>query len=300
MTKAYEFTKEEEDRIYELHKEGVSVKNIGIRFNVSSKPIQRILTKKYDVVFQDYAKVGDIVNGWQIMNIYLVNTGGQQVRMAKIKSVVPGCEKEDERKLMFLTNQQIGWPDRRRPDNTERNTTHGESKSRIYRLWASMVDRCRNKERFKLSNYYKYNINCCDEWQKYENFKEWSMSNGYDESLSLDRIDPKGDYSPENCRWTTKEVQAYNKILAVNVELTAFGETKNLSQWVSDERCVVNRNTLKSRIGAGWDHETALTQESERKCKVSINLWLKETYPDIYDQYINDYHIVNGKYEISR
>lgn len=300
MTKAYEFTKEEEDRIYQLHKDGVSVKNIGLRFKVGPKPIQRILTKNYGVVFQDYAKVGDIVNGWQIMDIYLVNTGGQQVRMAKIKSVIPGFEKEDKRKLTYLTNQQIGWPDRRRPDNTERNTTHGESKARLYRLWAGMIHRCRNNDKMMFTNYYKYKIDHCLEWESYDIFKEWAMSNGYDESLSLDRIDPKGNYTPENCRWVGRDVQGYNKITAINVELTAFGETKNLSQWVSDERCIVNRNTLKARIGAGWDHEIALTKESERGKKLGIKSWLQKNYLEIYDQYLKDYYFVEGLYKLSK
>lgn len=300
MAKKYEFTKDEEEKIYQLHKEGVSAKNIGTRFGVGPKPVQRILTKKYGVIFQDYAKVGDIVNGWQIMDIYLVNTGSQKIRMAKIKSVVPGCEKEDERKLMYLTNQQIGWPDRRRPDNTERNTTHGESKSRLYRLWASMIDRCRNHDRMKFTNYYKYNIVCCPEWEKYDNFKEWAINNGYDESLSLDRRESTENYTPENCRWVGRDVQAYNKTIVTNIELTAFGETKNLSEWAEDKRCFVNRSTLKARIGAGWDHEDAITQESERKGKVGIKLWLKETYPEIAEQYFNDYHMIDGKYTISR
>jgi hypothetical protein len=300
MAKAYEFTEQEEEKIYQLHKEGVSAQNIGIRFNVGPKPIQRILTRRYNVVFQEYAKIGDVVNGWQITDIYLKNIGGQQVRIAKIKSVVPGCEKEQEKKLTYLTNAQIGWPDRRRPDLILKNTTHGESKERLYRVWASMVDRCRNRDRLKFSNYYKYSIECCEEWQKYDNFKKWALESGYDESLTLDRIDPKGNYCPENCRWLSRLGQASNKINSTNIDITAFGETKNLYEWAKDDRCVVNTNALKYRIGAGWDGERAITEPSERKGKIGQLLWIKENYPEIHSQYLDDYYLINGKYKLSK
>lgn len=74
---------------------------------------------------------------------------------------------------------------------------HGESKSRLYRIWAGMKKRCTNKNSM---NYYLYGgrgITVCDEWQEYIPFRDWSMCNGYTDELTIDRIDTNKGYSPE-------------------------------------------------------------------------------------------------------
>lgn len=51
----------------------------------------------------------------------------------------------------------------------------------------------------------------CDEWNKsFEKFKEWSLSNGYQDHLTIDRINCDGMYEPENCRWVTRKEQSHN------------------------------------------------------------------------------------------
>ena len=79
----------------------------------------------------------------------------------------------------------------------ERGTTHGDSKSRLYRIWAGIIQRCCNdRERYEWEKYGGRGINVCTEWHKYEAFRDWALSNGYSDELTIDRIDVNGDYCP--------------------------------------------------------------------------------------------------------
>lgn len=82
------------------------------------------------------------------------------------------------------------------------------SKTKLYDVWKSMRERCRNTHN---RNYGGRGIKVCAAWENYDSFKEWSLTNGYSEGLTIDRIDCDGDYCPENCRWTTYHVQNANR-----------------------------------------------------------------------------------------
>lgn len=89
---------------------------------------------------------------------------------------------------------------------------HGESRTRLYGIWLHMNDRCRNKNNTAYSHYGGRGISVCEEWSNsYETFRDWALANGYDDSLSIDRIDPNGNYTPGNCRWATKSQQSSNR-----------------------------------------------------------------------------------------
>ena len=66
--------------------------------------------------------------------------------------------------------------------------------TRLYRSWANMKQRCLNETRPDYKNYGGRGIKVFSEWYEFENFYRWAMSNGYDDSLTLDRIDPNGNY----------------------------------------------------------------------------------------------------------
>lgn len=121
---------------------------------------------------------------------------------------------------------------------TERHTevcennfkTHGDSKSRLYKIYCGIKKRCYNPHAYNYKNYGARGIAMCDEWlNDWITFKDWSLKNGYNDSLTIDRIDVNGNYSPLNCRWVTCVAQANNKRTSRRV--TYQGETHTLAEW---------------------------------------------------------------------
>lgn len=147
-------------------------------------------------------------------------------------------------------------------DNIKRvhksNTTHSMSKTKLYKVWAQMKNRCRKESRF--AKYYAdRGITVCEEWtNNFECFATWAKENGYAEGLTIDRIDNNSGYKPSNCRWVTMKVQSNNT--RQNVFFTYNGETKTIQQW-SDETGI-NHDTIRCRIKAGWPDELVLSREN--------------------------------------
>lgn len=290
MSKKIEFTEDQKKQMLSLHEGGMVTKEIGKIFSVSDKTIIRILKNEFGrSMFKERPKIGDVVKGWKILEIYNKRFANQSITMARIITTLEGDKSEREVPLTRLTNGQIGRSDNYRNDNILRNTTHGKSKTRIYRIWASMKERCLNKKTAIKSGYAKLGIQVCEDWKSFEIFEKWALENGYSDLLSLDRIDPMGNYCPENCRWATTEQQARNKISGFKKDLTIFGETKCIQEWANDPRCVVIYATLKRRILSDWEPEKALTQESERPRKLNLKNWLKINHKGIYEEYLYNY-----------
>lgn len=107
--------------------------------------------------------------------------------------------------------------------------THNSSRSRLYRIWKNMKQRCYNPNHNHYKDYGGRNILICDEWKNdFVAFRDWSMENGYADNLSIDRIDNDGNYTPNNCRWVDKKTQQRNRKNNVYVEFK--GEKKTLSE----------------------------------------------------------------------
>lgn len=134
---------------------------------------------------------------------------------------------------------------------------HGRTPRRLYRVWDAMLYRCRHHSR-----YAGQGITVCDAWNAYENFRDWALANGYQDNLTIDRIDNGGNYEPANCRWATRREQARNTrnnrsvvrsdgvvfaTLAEAVEATAGAISQNITH------CC--RGRLKSTAGFGWSYK---------------------------------------------
>lgn len=141
-----------------------------------------------------------------------------------------------------------------REQTSKATRTHGESGTRLYKAWNSMISRCETPSQTSFKHYGGRGISVCEEWHSFGVFKEWAISNGYETGLTLDRIDNNGNYCPTNCRWVTKKEQANNRRSSRYVTLS--GTTHTLSEWA--DITGINPSTIAWRIRHGWSDEEIL------------------------------------------
>lgn len=113
---------------------------------------------------------------------------------------------------------------------SEEELEKGFSKTRLYQIYYKMIDRCTKKYCRNYNNYGGRGIEVCKEWKEsYISFYKWAMNNGYNDNLTIDRIDSNGNYEPNNCRWVTYKVQNNNR--RSNVYFTYNGERRTMKEW---------------------------------------------------------------------
>lgn len=133
----------------------------------------------------------------------------------------------------------------------ENNVRHGNFGTRLYTIWRGMVSRCNDRNQ---ARYGGRGIKVCKEWLDYVSFKNWAESNGYDDSLTIDRIDNDGNYEPSNCRWTDSKQQANNR--RSNRVVTYKGESKTLQEW--SDKLGIKTASLRYRLN-NWTIEKAMS-----------------------------------------
>lgn len=127
----------------------------------------------------------------------------------------------------------------------------------ITKLWRGNLADIYRKTIWKIDRYGGRGIKICKEWMDVTNFAAWLLVNGYNENMTIDRININGDYEPNNCRLLTF---SENSSLTRNTHwLEAFGEKKTIAQWLKDPRCKAKSGTLYSRWKyLGWSAEDAI------------------------------------------
>ena len=132
-----------------------------------------------------------------------------------------------------------------------RHTKHNK-KERIYNIWSGMKQRCNNPRNQAFKNYGAIGIKVCKEWQEsFMNFYNWAMATGYNEMLSIDRINVNGNYEPKNCRWATWKIQQNNR--RNNHYIEHNGEKHTVKEW--SEILNVAETTIHRRLARGKDIE---------------------------------------------
>lgn len=143
-----------------------------------------------------------------------------------------------------------------REDTARENmTTHGHTYTRLHCIWKNMKQRCYNPKHKNYDVYGGRGITICDEWiRDFASFERWALNNGYNDNLSIDRINANQGYSPDNCRWATQREQCNNTRRTILVEIS--GETHSMKEWC--EIMSLQYGTVMNRVHRGMDCKSAL------------------------------------------
>lgn len=144
-----------------------------------------------------------------------------------------------------------------------------EKVNRLYRIWCNMRYRCSKPYNTAYERYGGRGIEVCDEWNNLENgfnnFEKWSNEHGYEEKLTIDRIDNNGNYEPSNCRWVDMKAQCRNK--EISRRLNYNGESLQINDFAEKYNLTVK--AVEKRIKNGWNMErianTPLKPQFERR-----------------------------------
>lgn len=136
-----------------------------------------------------------------------------------------------------------------------KRTTHGLSRSAIYRRFQAMHNRVYNPNHNYFHVYGGRGIRVCQRWHDFENFVA-DMANSFSPELQLERIDNDGHYEPSNCRWATPREQSNNT--RSNRLISWNDETHTLTEW--SRILGINPHTINARLRYGWSIERTFTE----------------------------------------
>lgn len=145
-----------------------------------------------------------------------------------------------------------------------------EETRRLRSIWKMMKHRCYDQKYDKYHYYGGRGIEICKKWLKsFDEFLNWSLANGYKDSLTLDRKNNDGNYTPRNCRWTTIKEQANNR--STNHMLKYKGKTQSMQQWADE--LGLTESAISQRLRAGWSVNDALSKPLSK-----MNRYTEVTY----------------------
>lgn len=144
----------------------------------------------------------------------------------------------------------------------EAHTKHGGKKTRLYSIWQGMKARCYRPSHPHYDRYGGRGITICDAWKDdFQAFREWALTHGYSDKLTIDRVDNDKGYSPENCRWATDKEQGNNRCQNVLVEIN--GETRTIAEWAI--KSGIKFQTVYRRYRRGETGEALIRPPQKRK-----------------------------------
>lgn len=239
------------------------VKSCGCtRYNQENNPRTsgKINPKKTD--FSKY--IGCKNNRLTVLSVHRQETGGR----ARLECVCD-CGKTvfiypyqfDSGSVLSCGCARFGHSDCHKGNTSRR--THNLTKSRFYKKWNDMIRRCYNQNEPAYRWYGRRGITVCDDWRETpEKFIEWcELTHPNQPGFTLDRIDGRKGYSPENCRWITQQEQVHN--LKNNRFVTINGETHCVTEWFREYG--ISSGAVYRRVHNGQSFEQAIKELIEKK-----------------------------------
>lgn len=139
-------------------------------------------------------------------------------------------------------------------NNRKTWTKHGLCNTRLYKIFSMMKDRCYNKNSKAYMYYGGKGVSICDEWlNDFQVFYNWAIQNGYNDNLTIERMDVNGNYEPNNCKWITQSEQTRNR---TNTHFILFNDEKYTLTELSN-KLGVSRTTIRK-------YEKQFNGDSER------------------------------------
>ena len=126
---------------------------------------------------------------------------------------------------------------------------------KLYHVWYSMLRRCNNPNHKSYKYYGGQGITVCSDWNNFESFYNWSLNNGYQSDLTLDRINSNHNYEPSNCRWVDWYTQENNR--SICRRLVIDGVNKTITEWSRETG--IPSATIRYRISHGFSPKDAVT-----------------------------------------
>jgi len=148
------------------------------------------------------------------------------------------------------------------------NGVHNDGGTRLYKIYCNIIRRVENPKCKTYEHYGKRGIKICDLWRNdFSEFKKWSEINGYSDGLTIDRIDVNGDYTPNNCKWSTVKEQMSNTTRTRYAEHN--GVTKTIHEWSKELSLPYNRITyLMDNYGLSF--EQAIQAPTDKNLQSSM------------------------------